>query len=511
MKKDSSKTVRPSNGVALSPGQREGYLQLKSYLPLSPITGLISHDGCGRTTILKMLAHELSAKMLRLADLVEKMEGFHPLQLEEAFAGVLLDAIKANDVVIIDDFHEVQLVFDHCYQPARPKVFGLALDGVVHFMEQHDKRLILGLRDYVTQPFHKQCLLANVPLFTPEDFSFLFQVMGGGKFSHIDFEQIHRSTPRLTARQMVKACQFANPAALQDTERFLDFLVAFALASNVDRDEVEEVSLESLHGVEEVIRQLEIDVITPFERQDLVKKLGIRPKRGVLLYGPPGTGKTTIGRALAHRLRSKFFLLDGTIISGTGHFYQAIIHLFQKAKENAPSIIFIDDCDVLFENDNETGLYRYLLTMLDGLESKGNSQVTVIFTAMNIGSLPPALIRSGRVELWLEMKLPDMAARQAILRTYLADGVLALSDQEFDKIAVQSEGFTGADLRRLAADARNLLGYDMAQEQPPQPALEYCMKAIRQLQKFREELERAPAFTAAHHGKRARLALEEVG
>ena len=100
-----------------------------------------------------------------------------------------------------------------------------------------------------------------------------------------------------------------------------------------------------------------------------------RSKRGVLLYGPPGTGKTTIGRALAHRLRGKFFLIDGTFIAGTQNFYNRISQVFEAAKDNAPSVIFIDDADAIFEDGEEQALYRYLLTMLDGLESESAGRV----------------------------------------------------------------------------------------------------------------------------------------
>src|SRR5207248_6172716 len=114
------------------------------------------------------------------------------------------------------------------------------------------------------------------------------------------------------------------------------------------------------------------------------------------------------------RLKSKFFLIDGTLVSGTGDFYCKIQEIFEAAKQNAPSVVFIDDTDVLFEGDEDKGFYRYLLTMLDGLESASAARVCVIMTAMNVSSLPPALVRSGRIELWLETKLPDVEARAAI-------------------------------------------------------------------------------------------------
>jgi len=114
---------------------------------------------------------------------------------------------------------------------------------------------------------------------------------------------------------------------------------------------------------------------------------------------------TTIGRALAHRLKGKFFLIDGTVNSDRGSFYDRMERVFEAAKRNAPSVIFIDDADVIFEARNH-GLARYLLTMMDGLESASCERVCVMMTAMDTASLPPALLRSGRVELWLCTRLP---------------------------------------------------------------------------------------------------------
>jgi len=126
-------------------------------------------------------------------------------------------------------------------------------------------------------------------------------------------------------------------------------------------------------------------------------------------------------------LKSKFFLIDGTIISGTQQFHPRIHQVFEAAKQNAPAIIFIDDSDVIFETGQETGLYRFLLTMLDGLESTSAGRICLMMTAMDVGNLPPALVRSGRIELWLETRLPDQSARAAILTDRCADLPAAIS------------------------------------------------------------------------------------
>jgi SpoVK/Ycf46/Vps4 family AAA+-type ATPase len=163
---------------------------------------------------------------------------------------------------------------------------------------------------------------------------------------------------------------------------------------------------------------------------------------------------------LAHRLKSKFFLIDGTLIAGTGEFYQGVQKVFEDAKKNRPSIIFIDDTDVIFESGHGVGLYRYLLTMLDGLESATAGEVCVMMTVMDVTQMPKALIRSGRIELWLETRLPEEAARRDILTGFLQGLPAPFDEVDIPVIASMTEGFTGADLKRLSEDGKTLYAYD---------------------------------------------------
>jgi ATP-dependent 26S proteasome regulatory subunit len=211
--------------------------------------------------------------------------------------------------------------------------------------------------------------------------------------------QFHRKRQPTDSVQLLTGQQWLRVTGLFSTGQFIEYLRSQRLASNIDLTEVQEVDLHDLQGLDDVVRSLETHVVLPLSDDALTAELGLTPKRGVLLYGPPGSGKTTIGRALAHRLRGKFFLIDGTFIVGTDNFYARIHRVFEAAKDNSPSVIFIDDADAIFEDGEERGLYRYLLTMLDGLESEGTARVCVMMTAMNLSHLPPALVRSGRVEL----------------------------------------------------------------------------------------------------------------
>ena len=231
-------------------------------------------------------------------------------------------------------------------------------------------------------------------------------------------------------------------------------------------------------GFDDIIQALEAKIALPFENHALAAELQLKPKRGVLLAGPPGTGKTTIGRALAARLKSKFFLIDGTVIAGTYNFYNRVQKIFEAAKRNAPSVVFIDDGDLIFENSDGKGFYRYLLTMLDGLESASAERVCVIITAMEPHSLPPAILRSGRIELWLETRLPDAAARAAILSGRLSNVPAPLSQADIGAIADASHGLTGADLRAVVEDGKLLFAHDKASGVAPRAVDEYFLEAI---------------------------------
>lgn len=461
----------------LTPAQESAFQALKYAMSAGNLLLLTSHSGRGRTTVLRRLHEETDGGFITSKEFLEASGARHPLSLEEALHSAVATALDKHDIVYVDD---VDLIHDasSCHFYPRGQYVETAMLELTEIAARHGKKLVVSTDGSVAGAFTARSFSASIPRFSAQDYTCLIENFIGAKpAATLDCAKIFRFAPKLTAHQIKAACDWLRPQGSFDTEQFIDYLRSQRLASNVDLTEVQNVDLEELQGVDEVLRSLEIHIVLPLEHDALANDLGLRPKRGVLLYGPPGTGKTTIGRALAHRLRGKFFLIDGTFIAGTGDFYQRIHRVFEAAKDNSPAVIFIDDADAIFEDGEERCLYRYLLTMLDGLESEGTAKVCVMMTAMNLNHLPPALVRSGRVELWLEMKLPDADARARILERHTTMLPADLKGIDRREIVELTDQFTGADVKRLVADAKGLYAFDRARNLSPRPATEYFAEA----------------------------------
>jgi SpoVK/Ycf46/Vps4 family AAA+-type ATPase len=464
--------------MQLCPAQQQSFDQLARVLPLFSVIGLMGRSGAGKTSVLQALREQTGGEWLAARELLHALRERHPLAIEETLEQMITAAFRTADHIYLDDLSLVSAVVgQHCGAYPRPNFLAAVLESVSAAAEAGRKKLIFASDRW--QPLQKKGFVANLPPFQPADYEFFCSIyLGADLAQRLDYRKIFRFARSLDAYDLRAIGLLLREEKDLDTERYIEALRTFGLTSNVNLGEVQQVTLDDLKGVDDVIRSLEANVILPLEQVELADELRLKPKRGVLLAGPPGTGKTTVGRALAHRLKSKFFLIDGTYISGTSNFYGRVHQVFEEAKHNAPAIIFVDDSDAIFESGEELGLYRYLLTMLDGLESESAGQVCVMMTAMDVGHLPPALIRSGRIELWLEMRLPDESARAAILEQFLGTLPAAFHSIEPARLVEATSGFTGADLKRLIEDGKNLFAHDKIRGISLRPATEYFLDAV---------------------------------
>lgn len=161
----------------------------------------------------------------------------------------------------------------------------------------------------------------------------------------------------------------------------------------------------------------------PLKHPEMYTKLGIDPPRGVLMYGPPGTGKTMMAKAVAASTHATFIRVVGSefVQKYLGEGPKMVRDVFKMARENAPSIIFIDEIDSIATKryDAQTGADREvqrvlieLLTQMDGFDKETN--VKVIMATNRADTLDPALLRPGRLDRKVEFPLPDKRQKRLI-------------------------------------------------------------------------------------------------
>ncbi len=182
------------------------------------------------------------------------------------------------------------------------------------------------------------------------------------------------------------------------------------------------------------------------------------------------------------------------------------IRFSKRQKTTHRQLFSLTTVTSFFENKEDFGLYRYLLTMLDGLEGESNKRICVMMTTMDVASVPPALVRSGRIELWLETRLPDREARLEILKERAEFLPEALRNVELNRLSDETEGLTGADLRRLIDDTKILYAFDKAKKRKLQDSFHYFEKAIETIKSNKEKYQAAEMkarenFAAARPGR----------
>jgi transitional endoplasmic reticulum ATPase len=184
------------------------------------------------------------------------------------------------------------------------------------------------------------------------------------------------------------------------------------------------VTYEDIGGLKTELQKVREIIELPLRYPELFQRLGIDPPKGVLLHGPPGTGKTLIAKAVANEIGASYYTINGPEIMSKfyGESEQRLREIFEEAKENAPSIIFIDEIDSIApRREDVTGeverrVVAQLLTLMDGLEERG--QVIVIGATNRIDAVDPALRRPGRFDREIEIGVPDREGRFEILQIH---------------------------------------------------------------------------------------------
>lgn len=223
--------------------------------------------------------------------------------------------------------------------------------------------------------------------------------------------------------------------------------------------EVPDVRWEDVGGLDEVKQLLVEAVEWPLRHGRLFERAHIRPPKGILLHGAPGTGKTLLAKALARESEANFIAVKGPQLLSmwVGESERAVREVFKKARQAAPCIVFLDELDALAPLRGAGGdsqvterVVSQLLTELDGIEElKG---VVVLGATNRLDRLDPALLRSGRFDVLVELPAPDLQARRAIFGVHTRAMPL-VEDVDLEELVTQTEDFVGADIEGLCRRA----------------------------------------------------------
>ncbi|QZY54030.1 ATP-dependent metallopeptidase FtsH/Yme1/Tma family protein [Crassaminicella profunda] len=219
------------------------------------------------------------------------------------------------------------------------------------------------------------------------------------------------------------------------------------------------VKLDDVAGLEEVKEEI-MEIADFINHAEKYKKMGAKIPKGILLYGPPGTGKTLLASALAGETNTEFIVASGSefMEKYVGVGAKRVRELFEKAKEKAPCIIFIDEIDAIGAKRSEEGqsecnqTLNQLLTEMDGFKLEDESIIVIIGATNRIDILDAALLRPGRFDKHVYIGNPNKIARKQMLKVHTKNKPLS-KEVSLEKIAIKTHGLSGAHISSIVNEA----------------------------------------------------------
>jgi len=263
----------------------------------------------------------------------------------------------------------------------------------------------------------------------------------------------------------------------------IDRTTNLSISTETAVDRKVRVTYEEVGGLGHEVKAMREIVELPLKHPELFTRLGIEPHSGILLYGPPGCGKTLLAKVMASESEANMFSINGPEIMNKyyGETEAKLRDIFKEAKENSPSIIFIDEIDAIAPKreeaygDVEKRVVAQLLALMDGLTDRGN--VIVLGATNRPDSVDPALRRPGRFDREFEISVPNEDGRQEILEIHTR-GMPISDDIDLKDLSSELHGYTGADIKSLCREAalksirRYLPEIDLETEKIPSEVLQ---------------------------------------
>jgi len=264
--------------------------------------------------------------------------------------------------------------------------------------------------------------------------------------------------------------------------------------------EVPDVRWSDVGGLDHIKQELKEAIEWPLKYPDVFRACNTHPAKGILLYGKPGTGKTLLAKAVANESGVNFISIKGPQLINryVGESERGVREIFRKAKQAAPTILFLDEVDSLIPRRGSSSTDAHVtervisqfLTEMDGIEElKG---VVVLAATNRLDLVDPAILRSGRFDLLFELPLPDESTREEIFRIHTKDKPLA-QDVDLKDLANKTNGMAGSDIEFISRKASMFA----IREYIEYKRLEKTKSTAPELKISRQHFERAVALMQA--------------